>query len=210
MASSEKPSESRRAYHHGDLRRALLEKGVEALREVGVQGLSLRDVARRAGVTHAAPYRHFASKEVLLAAIAEQGFLELRAVMERSAKGARDGLDRLTRIGRGYVRFAEGFPDHLMLMFQRRLFEADYPPLREAGRATFEVLVHAVQGAQAEGALEEGDPTELALAHWSLVHGLSVLAIQGALEPMGLVARGPDQAAKTAIRWLQAGAVRRR
>ena len=175
-------------YHHGNLRAALITAAVQLLDEVGPHGVSLREVARRAGVTHAAPYRHFADKETLLAAVAEEGFHlledEMRARMDQA--GA-DPTARLQASGVGYVMFAVQHPAHFRLMFGRELHDRRArPALFEASEAAYQVLVEALAGVQAAGGLPGQDPTILAVGAWSKVHGLAMLLVEGQLEERGI------------------------
>ena len=170
----------RRQYHHGNLREALLEASVQVIREAGPKGLTLREVARRAGVSHNAPYRHFASKDALLAAVAEQGFRELKAAMRREAKG-HNAAERLKQAGIAYVAFALRRPQHFAAMFDSPFPEAQYPECAQAGREAFETLVALVEACQTEGLLAAGPCREMALYAWSLVHGVAKLAKAGLL-----------------------------
>src|ERR1700693_5459913 len=107
-------------YHHGDLPRALLDAALHIVETQGTEALTLRAVARRAGVSQAAPYRHFASKEAILAAVAEDGFRSLIAAMRESvATCGEDPLGRLRAVGLGYVTFATSHPSHFRVMFGR-------------------------------------------------------------------------------------------
>ncbi|MES2613509.1 MAG: TetR-like C-terminal domain-containing protein [Pseudomonadota bacterium] len=167
------PQTSRASYHHGDLHAALV-AAAEALLASGA-ALSLRSVAKAAGVSHAAPYHHFANLEALLAAVAARGFDDLAAAM----RGAQQGGDTAaTLVGHctAYVAFALARPAVFRLMFSPLLQKkADHPALREAADGSFLVLLHAARAHGPEGA------DELALAGWSLAHGLASLAIDGAL-----------------------------
>ncbi|MFN7132092.1 MAG: TetR/AcrR family transcriptional regulator, partial [Myxococcales bacterium] len=131
MSSGKRKGDS---YHHGDLRRALLDGALALLQDEGVGALSLREVARRAGVTHAAPYRHFESKEELIAAVAEEGFHTLRDEM-RDAMAAHEGdpRRRLEACGVAYVLFAVGHPAHFGVMWSSARGELQaYPGLARA------------------------------------------------------------------------------
>jgi AcrR family transcriptional regulator len=172
-------------YHHGDLRNALLQAGLELLTEEGAHALSLRAIARRVGVSHAAPYRHFPDKEALLAAIAEQGFLTLAtAVRETSAHAPTDPAAQLADVGWAYVQFALQHPAQLRLMFSGVIRTPQaYPNLRMAGEAAFEQLAALLRAGQRAQVIREGDPRQLALAAWALVHGLAVLLIEQQIPP---------------------------
>ncbi len=169
-------------YHHGDLRRALLDAALAVLTEADARALTLREVARRAGVTHAAPYRHFTDKDALLAAVAEEGFRTLTEVMRISMNAAgEDPVERLEALAVSYVRFALAHPAHFEVMFGPELpWEQErYPPLHEAADTTFGLLLDSVQTAQAAGALRGDQPLPFALLCWSMVHGLATLLVHG-------------------------------
>jgi AcrR family transcriptional regulator len=156
-------------YHHGDLRRALIEAGLALLAEQGPEQLSLRAVARRVGVSAMAPYRHFEDREALLAALAEQGFARL-------ADSMRDALapgppDRLVALGEAYVRFALAHPALFRLMFAAAIPAGRQEGLRQAGAAAFAAL-------QAETA-GRPDRFRSPMAPWCLVHGLAMLLLDG-------------------------------
>ena len=163
----------RATYHHGDLRTALV-SAAEGLLASGAT-LSLRAVAKAAGVSHAAPYHHFANLDALLAAVATRGFHDLAADMEAAHPGV-DTAARLVGHCTAYVAFALARPAAFRLMFSPLLqHKADHPALQAAADGAFEVLRKAAHAHVAEGA------DELALAGWSLAHGLASLAIDGAL-----------------------------
>jgi AcrR family transcriptional regulator len=175
-----------RSYHHGNLKQALLQASLGLIREIGPGAFTLREVARRAGVSHNAPYRHFRDKEELLAAVAAEGFDRLTESMVRAAKSGSGALDRLRLSGRGYVQFALSFPQHFAVMFDApRRFDL-YPQTRAAGERAFGTLLHYIEGCQAEGLLPKGDARSLALLAWSMVHGIAKLAIGGHLPWRGI------------------------
>ena len=168
-------SAARRRYHHGNLREALLKAAIELVGEAGPAGFTLREAARRAGVSHNAPYRHFRDKGELLAAVATEGFRELTLAMREAAARQATAVDQLKQAGLAYIAFALRRPDHFIVMF-----EAPLPEIR-AGREAFETLRHFVEACQREGDLPAGDPLPRALMAWSLVHGIARLAIAGRL-----------------------------
>jgi len=170
-------------YHHGNLRRALIEGALHILETEGLSGLSLRAAARRAGVSEAAPYRHFADKEALLAAVAEEGFRALSAAM-REARGKAGGelAARFRATGMTYVRFAVENPARFRLMFGREVAErSGHAPLRQAAEESFGMLVAGIEEGQRAGLIRDGDPRELSMAAWSMVHGFSALLVDGQL-----------------------------
>jgi AcrR family transcriptional regulator len=165
-------------YHHGDLRRTLLDAALAIVAQSGPGALSLRELARKAGVSHAAPYRHFPSREALLAALATEGFLGLGAEMARSAEGEADPLSRVRALGVAYVAYAVRHPGHFRVMFGAGLEHwDDDSPLAAAGAPTLQALIDAVSDAQRAGQLRAGDPRQLALPAWSMVHGLAMLLV---------------------------------
>lgn len=160
-------------YHHGDLRRALLDAGTAMLEAGGLAALSLREVARKAGVSHNAPYRHFADREALLAGIATAGFDALGAAMAE-AKG-----DRLA-VGVAYVQFALARPRLFDLMFGPTLNPADHPDLGPAMTRSFAIFAGQFGVASPPvvpgGAPSDGPRAQL-IAPWALAHGLAHLLI---------------------------------
>ena len=173
------PSEQR-SYHHGDLRQALVRSALEILSEAGVSGLSLRAAARRAKVSAMAPYRHFADKEALLAAVAEYGFQQLGARLTAATAMAPDPRAGLAALGVAYVVFARDEPSLFKLMFGPTIEKKSaHPALDEAGCACFNALRQAVDAAGFSD--READLNDVSLACWSLVHGLSALIVDGRL-----------------------------
>ena len=172
----------KRPYHHGNLKPALLRAAVELIAEVGPAAFTLREVARRAGISHNAPYRHFREKDELLAAVATEGFERLADALGKPGKGTRarnpnPALCRFQASGLAYIRFALRSPEHLLVMFDWPLAPDRYPELSAAAKRAFSVLVELVEAAQREGSLPSGDPLALACIAWSLVHGVAKLAI---------------------------------
>jgi AcrR family transcriptional regulator len=161
-------------YHHGDLRRALLDTALEAIAEQGPAAVSLRDVARRAGVSHAAPTHHFRDKTTLLTALASEGWSLLADALREAADEGRE----FAELGVAYVLFATSHPAHFAVMRAPRLARADDPELEAAmGRARAQLRA-GVQRFEA-GSTRDADTT--ALAAWSLVHGLAALILEGAV-----------------------------
>lgn len=169
-----------RSYHHGDLRNALIAAGREILAEEGRAGLELRNVARRAGVSHAAPYRHFADKQALLAAIAEDGFYELTERMRAGLAASPAEIDQqLTSIGVAYVRFALEHPAHMREMFSGLMSErAAYPDLHAASKQAFALLSTTIAAAQAQGTVIASNPADLVVVVWSMIHGVTMLLLE--------------------------------
>ena len=171
---------SKPAYHHGDLRSALVEAGLAILAEGGdPAAFTLREAARRAGVSAMAPYRHFADKEALLAAIAAVGFERL-ATAQREADAAPSPAAALQAQGVAYVAFALDNPALFRLMFGAGAPSKTNDALGTASRTSFDHLVAAVGNVPSRT-----EQMDRVLAHWSLVHGLAMLALDGQLERFG-------------------------
>lgn len=167
----------RKSYHHGNLREALLEAAIQLIAEVGPTAFTLREVARRAGVSHNAPYRHFQDKDDLLTVVAIQGYGELTAAMTDAAKKQPRALDRLKQAGLAYIAFALRRPEHFTVMFDAPIAKDTRPEAADAAERAFAVLVGLVQESQNEKQLSSGDPLNFALLAWSMVHGIAKLAI---------------------------------
>lgn len=167
----------RSGYHHGDLRRALLEAAAAEIHEVGPSAISLRSIARRAGVSHAAPAHHFGDRAGLLSAVAAEGFRRMNEAMLVAASGSGAPL---VAIGRAYVDFARANPGEFAVMFRPELLDADDAELAERSGAAFTRLAEAI--ADTPGAVCDGESPQVAAARaWSLVHGLATLMIAGSL-----------------------------
>ena len=175
---------AKKPYHHKDLRQKLLDAALALVAEVGPEAFTLREVARRAGVSHNAPYRHFVDKDDLLAAMAAQGFDRLTESMQSAMTRGQTAAERLRLSGRGYVQFALHWPQHVRVMFDGPRPEHPRPEYAAAAQRAFQTLLDAIVAAQSEGSLPKGDPNTYAIASWSGVHGLAKLAIGGQL-PLG-------------------------
>jgi AcrR family transcriptional regulator len=166
----------------GDLADELLKAAAALVTERGPQRFSLREVARRARVSEAAPYWHFASKEALLAGVAEQGFAALAELMAEVRRRVKNPHKQLQELGAAYVQFALAHPSHLRVMFGPEIHDKSaHPTLKVAAERAFGLLVSAISEGQRAGRVQHGDPEELAVAAWALVHGLSALIIDGQL-----------------------------
>jgi AcrR family transcriptional regulator len=181
-----KPRPQRPNYHHGDLRRALLDAGVTILAESGHWEFSLRELARRAGVSHNAPYAHFADKDALLAEIAVAGFETLRSRMFDMATATEDSGDALIAIGRVYAAFGAENPALYRLMFGPTLTRGDADNIGRVaeGAASARSILHdTISRGLRDGSFAVSDePEEIAVAAmsaWALVHGLTMLFIDG-------------------------------
>jgi AcrR family transcriptional regulator len=189
-----KPINPRAAYHHGDLRRALLDAALGLVIEAGPAAFSLRDVARQVGCSHNAPYRHFADRAALLAAVAEEGFRLLGRAM--AAEADRRGpwpQERFLGLAVAYVGFAIGHPGHFRVMFGPEAADkARYPDVMAAEAAAFDRCVQAIADCQRAGAIRPGPSAVHGLAAWSLVHGLAGLYLDGLVGMAGLGDESPD------------------
>lgn len=189
------------AYHHGDLKNALLGAARELLERDGPATISFRAIARAVGVSQAAPYNHFPSKEHLLAALATLGFNELTDTQTAAARG-NDSAASMDAIGRAYVRFARQNPQLYRLMFGGLI--ADWSQHEEAAaakRRCFEPVqeVLATQ-LRARRQYTRATAEVAAIAAWSLVHGLAMLVIDGALQ-RNATADGIDKLVAQVVRW---------
>jgi AcrR family transcriptional regulator len=182
------------AYHHGDLRAALVDATARLASERGAAAVSLREVARRAGVSQAAPYHYFADKSALLAGVAEQGFrLFDTSQAEAVAQAGPDPSTRLAALGVSYVRFALDHPNYFKVMFRPHLVEhRKYPLLNEVASRSFERLVETVRAARAAHGHDDLEPVVAATLVWAVPHGLAMLyldgPISGWMSPGGLEA----------------------
>jgi AcrR family transcriptional regulator len=183
--------------HDGKLRRALIDAALELVEASGTRGLSWREVARRADVSHTAPYRHFANKEELLAAVAEQGFRSLTERMVEQMAGAPDDISRrFEAMAIAYVEFAAENPAHFRVMFGRDVPDINkHPALREAHDVTNGLFRMGVAQVLAEAGKFgiEVDADHFTLMAWSLVHGLASLTVDGRVGDVGEAAARPGE-----------------
>ena len=163
-------------YHHGDLRAALLAASEAELAERGIEGFSLRSVAKRAGVSHAAPAHHFGDVGGLLTALATEGFLRFQAALDAREAGAADPRERALRAGLGYLDFARARPALFRLIFSSAKPDVTNPALQAAAEAAYQHLVGLVK---AMG----GDEADI-IALWAASHGIADLALGGKLRLM--------------------------
>jgi len=158
-----------------------LEEAVRLIGEAGPGALTLREVARRAGVSHNAPYRHFRDRDDLLAAMAAQGYRELTHAMVAAIKDKSDPVERLKHAGLGYVTFALRRPEHFTVIFDAPLSKNSDPDSAVAAEQAFNTLKELVKNCQDAGRLPPVDSLQLALLAWTMVHGIAKLAIAGRL-----------------------------
>jgi len=198
-------------YHHGDLRNALIQAGLELLAEGGVQELDLRKVARRAGVSHAAPYRHFADKQALIAAINEEGFHLLAERIRSTLREVSDEpVEQLLGVALTYVRFAKENPWLMREMFSGITIEREtFESLHTASKSVYRLYAEVIRRGQERGKIVDGDPTALAGVLWSVLHGLAMLIIENQMRPYADGPEGTERVTRYTIEVLYGGFARK-
>jgi AcrR family transcriptional regulator len=173
---------TRRSYHHGDLKAALVTHALRILKTQGPEALTLRALARAAGVSEAAPYRHFTDRRALIGAVAEQGFERLKQALVQGVKSAR-GRAGLKQVAVAYVRFARENPAEYRVMFgPETAHTGDLPTLRKAARGTLAFVAEGITQLQKAGIVGPGNPSLMAIATWSALHGLVMLSLDGQID----------------------------
>ena len=180
----------RRQYHHGNLRQALIDAGLELIQQRGVAALTLREIGARVGVSRMAAYRHFADRAALLAAISEAGFVRFGDWLEEASTDAGNGVlegregfrARMQAMAVAYVRFAAAHPAHYQVMFGAAK-DPHRPPPSAAAARSFSILENTIRQGQEKGVVRPGNVTDLARSVWCMVHGISTLAATGRLGP---------------------------
>ena len=194
----------RRPYHHGNLRRALLDEALATFRAEGVDGLTLREIGARLGVSRTALYRHFADKRALLTAVATEGFRTLREQLVRAWEEGGRGHEAFQSMGVVYVRFAVANPAHYRVMFGGFVDpQAKEPELAAEATGAFQALVNALAALQREGVVRGDDTVLMARFVWGVVHGVAMLGIDGQLREPG----GVEELMRYAIERLATGIV---
>jgi AcrR family transcriptional regulator len=177
-----KPPKARRAYHHGDLRAALVRSARTLLASGGPPALTLRAAARDAGVSQTAPYRHFAGRDDMLAAVAEDGFRRLHARMIEGLASQR-GKRALQQIAVEYAAFALENPAEYRVMFGHEIAELEKTvastALNDSSASVMDLLQGGIEQMQQAGVVRPGDAAVMALSAWALVHGLVMLTLDG-------------------------------
>jgi len=168
-------------YHHGDLKNALIQAGIEILTEQGLNVLSLRKVAQRAGVSHSAPYAHFADKQALIAAISTEGYRKLYDCLTAAVEQYRhDPLRQLIEASWAYVQFGQREPAHFKITLSGVVVkEQKYPAFVEMTEKAFALVVDLTKACQQAGILKPGPPNQMAVSVWSTVHGFTSLILEG-------------------------------
>ena len=192
-SASRKP---RRPYHHGNLRRGLLDEALATIRDGGVEALTLRDIGTRLGVSRTALYRHFADKRALLSAVAAEGFLTLRTELLSAWESGGRGPAAFEAMGAAYIRFAVANPSHYRVMFGGFVdAKSCDPALATEAAGAFQALADALADLQRTGVVRDDDTLTMARFVWAVVHGVAMLAIDRQLPEPGAV----DQLMRYAI-----------
>jgi len=169
-------------YHHGNLRQVLLDAAAEAIEEQGLGALSLRALARKVGVSHGAPARHFPDKAALLTALATEALDRFRTAMHEAARAGDTALERYRAIGRCYVRFAIESPAYFHIMGRPEFYSAGDEEFSRGYQELFETMRQAAADAWRESGVQELDPQTFLITSWSMAHGLATLWLDGTLE----------------------------
>jgi AcrR family transcriptional regulator len=177
-----------RPYHHGNLRRALLDQALVMIRRGGVDALTLREIGAGVGVSRSALYRHFADKRALLAAVATEGFRSLRERLVAAWEDGQRDRGAFEAMGVAYVRFAIANPAHYRVMFGGAIDpKAGDRELATEAAGAFQVLVDALTSLQRDGSVRNDDAQQMARFVWAVVHGVAMLGIDGQLPERGAV-----------------------
>ena len=174
-------------YHHGNLRRTLMRAGIKTLKSDGVAGLSMRKLAREAGVSHNAPYMHFRNKQSVVAGLAEEGFRQLRAAILRARSKHEDNWrDQLFAGSIAYVKYGKRNKALMDIMFLE-YDEEEYPSLCEGSEAALHLLTELVERGQVAGEITDGDARQYAISIWALLHGIAMILAgrKGPVQIMG-------------------------
>jgi AcrR family transcriptional regulator len=195
-----------RAYHHGNLRRALLDEALATIRAEGVEGVTLREIGARLGVSRTALYRHFADKSALLSAVATEGFRTLRQQLVAAWEEGGRSRAAFQAMGVVYIHFAVDNPSHYRVMFGGFVdATVREPELATEAAGAFQALVDALVALQRDG-IVRGDDTVLLARHvWAVVHGVAMLGIDGQLHDRS----GVEELTRYAIKRLWTGIERR-
>ena len=181
--TAESCSQHNNSYHHGNLRQALLDAAVEAIRESGPENLSLRAIARRVGVSQTAPYRHFADKNDLLAELARQGFDDITAFLSQQTESRAGPAERLQQAATAYLRYAIHNPEKYRLIFGNHVARrTDYKDLVASGRRCSALFQDLISSGVRSGDFINSDPVILFNHCLSSIHGFAFLCIDGTLD----------------------------
>ena len=191
-----------RPYHHGNLRRGLLDEALATIRTDGVEGLTLREIGARLGVSRTALYRHFADKRALLTAVATEGFRMLREQLVTAWEEGGRGRAAFESMGVAYIHFAASNPSHYRVMFGGFVDADAYDPeLAGEAAGAFQALVEALASLQRNGTMRGDDAVLMARYVWAVVHGVAMLGIDGQLREPGSV----EELTRYALKRLRTG-----
>ena len=181
MSWSKDDKDGPRGYHHGNLKEALLRAALELIAQKGPAGFTFAEAARWAGVSPAAPYRHFRDRDELMASVALRGFEQFEAALKRAwGDGAPDALTALDRLGKAYLGFARSEPAYYSAMFEAGIPPSSNPQLRDAGERAFVVLRAAAEKLCALTPPRDRPPALMVALHiWSMTHGIASLFGRG-------------------------------
>lgn len=194
------------SYHHGDLRRCLMDAALKLVETQGVQGFTLREAARAANVSHNAPYRHFPSRTHLLVELAIEGQGFLLQAFQSAIKRTVDHRERLVRLGIAYLEFAISQAAYFRVMFSSEVNRHHTAELKEAQHATFQFFESELQASEVAGFLRKGTVKPSALVGWSALHGAAMLLLDGVFEGTDVAARRkPREIARLVIESLLTG-----
>ncbi len=183
------------AYHHGNLREALIAAAADILAEEGIEALSLRKAARRAGVSQAAPYSHFRDKTDLLASVAEIGFQRLALKMVDDAQGVRDPFEKLQAISTSYIDFAARNAPLFLLMYGREFGNMkEHPTLAMSAGKSYSLFANTVNACVKDNPGVDGKAATVAA--WGMIHGLASLLVDGKVTPVGIGAKDRGEFAR--------------
>lgn len=200
------PTAAKAAYHHGDLRRSLLDAALGLVASHGVQGFTLREAARAANVSHNAPYRHFPSRTHLLLELAIDGQGQLLQALQKAVARTTDLRERLTRLGVGYMEFATTHTAHFRVMFSSEVARHRTDEVKAAQDATFRFFENELLACEQAGLIRHGSVSPSALVGWSALHGAAMLILDGVLDNTAIAARRkPREIAKLVIESLLTG-----
>jgi AcrR family transcriptional regulator len=193
-----------RPYHHGDLKRVIIKTAQDMLTEEKGWQFTLREVARRAGVSHAAPYKHFPDKSALLAELATRGFDQLRrTVTDALRRHARSARTEFISAAKAYIQFGTANPSLYRLMFSADVDKTVFRALDEAASSAFAVLIGMLERGQQNGSFKKQPVRGQAAAAWALLHGFTLLTIDGQLLPEKVGAKPIDAVLSSLLEGLE-------
>ena len=202
--STESPSKA--TYHHGDLRRSLLDAALGLVATHGVQGFTLREAARAGGVSHNAPYRHFPSRTHLLVELAIEGQGLLLQALTAAVGRIADHRERVIRLGIAYMEFALSHTAHFRIMFSGEAARNRTADLTAARGATFQFFENEIRACERVGLVRHGTVQQNALVGWSALHGAAMLVLDGVLDKTAVAARRkPREIARLVLETLLTG-----